>query len=68
MRWCTISASRGLTQRKARNVGRLRHRRQLLATWVVHDLGHIAQTVRVMAKQLGDAMWPWCAYLPIVDR
>jgi hypothetical protein len=24
---------------------------QLLATWVVHDLGHIAQTARVMAKQ-----------------
>ena len=24
--------------------------RQLLATWVAHDLGHIAQTARVMAK------------------
>ena len=25
--------------------------RQLLATWVAHDLGHLAQTARVMAKQ-----------------
>src|SRR5688572_14629470 len=25
--------------------------RQLLAAWVVHDLGHVAQVVRVMAKQ-----------------
>lgn len=25
--------------------------RQLLASWVVHDLGHIAQTTRVMAKR-----------------
>jgi hypothetical protein len=42
--------------------------RQLLATWVVHDSGHIAQTVRVMAKQYRDAIGPWRAYLPIVDR
>jgi len=28
----------------------------LLATWVVYDLGHIAQTVRVMAKQYRDAI------------
>ena len=43
--------------------------RQLLATWVVHDLGHIAQTARVMAKQYREAIGPWRAYLPIVtDR
>ena len=42
--------------------------RQLLATWVAHDLGHIAQTARVMAKQYRDAIGPWRAYLPIVDR
>lgn len=42
--------------------------RQLLATWVVHDLGHIAQTARVMAKQYGGAIGPWRAYLPIVTR
>ena len=42
--------------------------RQLLATWVVHDLGHIAQIARVMAKQYKDAIGPWRAYLPIVTR
>jgi len=42
--------------------------RQLLATRVVHDLEHIAQTVRVMAKQCRNAIAPWRAYLPIVDR
>ena len=41
---------------------------QLLATWVVHDLGHIAQTSRVMAKQYRGEIGPWRAYLPIVDR
>ncbi len=42
--------------------------RQLLSTWVVHDLGHIAQTSRVMAKRYREAIGPWRAYLPIVDR
>ena len=42
--------------------------RQLLATWVAHDLGHIVQISRVMAKQYRDAIGPWRAYLPIVDR
>lgn len=42
--------------------------RQLLATWVAHDLGHLAQTARVMAKQYRDAVGPWRAYLPIMDR
>jgi hypothetical protein len=41
---------------------------QLLAAWVVHDLGHLAQTARVMAKQYRDDVGPWRAYLPIVDR
>ena len=41
---------------------------QLLATWVVHDLGHLAQTSRVMAKQWREEVGPWRAYLPIVDR
>jgi len=41
---------------------------QLLATWVAHDLGHIAQTARVMAKQYRDAIGPWRAYLSIMDR
>lgn len=41
---------------------------QLLATWVVHDLGHLAQIGRVMAKQYGDAVGPWQAYLPVLHR
>ena len=41
--------------------------RQLLATWVAHDLGHIAQTARVMAKQYREEVGPWRAYLPIMD-
>jgi hypothetical protein len=39
---------------------------QLLSTWVVHDLGHVAQVVRVMAKQYGEAVGPWRAYLSIL--
>ena len=43
--------------------------RQLLAAWVVHDLGHIAQVARVMAKQYREAIGPWAPYLPVVtDR
>lgn len=42
--------------------------RQLLATWVAHDLGHVAQTARVMAKQYRRAVGPWRAYLPVMDR
>ena len=41
--------------------------RQLLATWVVHDLGHLAQVSRVMAKQYGDEVGPWKAYLPVLS-
>jgi len=42
--------------------------RQLLATWVAHDLGHLAQTSRVMAKRYREAVGPWRAYLPVLDR
>ncbi len=41
---------------------------QLLATWVAHDLGHLAQVARVMAKQYRDVVGPWRAYLSIMDR
>lgn len=41
---------------------------QLLATWVVHDLGHLAQITRVMAKQYREAVGPWQAYLPVLHR
>jgi hypothetical protein len=43
--------------------------RELLAAWVVHDLGHLAQVARVMAKQYRDEIGPWVPYLPVVtDR
>ena len=42
--------------------------RQLLATWVAHDLSHLAQTARVMAKRHREAVGPWREYLPIMDR
>lgn len=42
--------------------------RQLLAAWVVHDLSHIGQIVRVMAHQYRDAVGPWKAYLPVLTR
>ncbi len=40
----------------------------LLATWVVHDLGHVAQISRVMAKQYANEVGPWAEYLPILTR
>lgn len=40
---------------------------QLLASWAVHDLGHIRQIVRVMAKRYTEAVGPWRAYLTILS-
>ncbi|HJV21672.1 MAG TPA: DinB family protein [Holophagaceae bacterium] len=40
----------------------------LLATWVVHDLGHLAQAARVMAKRYTAEVGPWVDYLPILTR
>ncbi len=42
--------------------------KQLLSTWVVHDLGHIAQISRVMAKQYKNEVGPWQAYLGILKK
>lgn len=42
--------------------------KQLLATWVVHDLGHVSQVVRAMAKQYSGAVGPWRAYLSILGK
>ena len=39
---------------------------QLLATWVVHDLGHIRQIVTYMANKYSDAVGPWKQYLSIL--
>jgi hypothetical protein len=40
--------------------------KQHLATWVAHDLDHLAQIVRVMAKRYGDTVGPWRAFLSIL--
>lgn len=42
--------------------------RQLLATWVAHDLSHITQVARTMATQYRDAVGPWREYLSVMDR
>ncbi|HKV12435.1 MAG TPA: DinB family protein [Thermoanaerobaculia bacterium] len=42
--------------------------RQLLATWVVHDLNHIAQISRVLARRHAEEVGVWRAYLSILNR
>ena len=42
--------------------------RQHLATWVVHDLTHLTQIVRVLAGQYRDAVGPWRAYLSVLGK
>ena len=65
-------ASMELTDRMLDRVGR--HpafgsvtMRQLLATWVAHDLDHVMQIARVLARQYADAVGPWRAYLRIIN-
>jgi hypothetical protein len=41
--------------------------RQLLSTWVIHDLTHIAQITRVMAKQYKSEMGPWIEFFRIMN-
>ena len=41
--------------------------KQLLSTWVVHDLTHIAQITRVMAKQYREEIGPWIEYFRILN-
>ncbi len=40
--------------------------KQLLSTWVVHDLSHLNQTARVMAKQYNEEVGEWKKYLSIL--
>lgn len=40
--------------------------RQLLATWTVHDLHHVAQICKGMARQYTAEVGPWVAYLGIL--
>ena len=39
----------------------------LLSTWVVHDLTHIAQITRVMAKQYKEEIGPWTEFFRILE-
>jgi len=65
-------ASLGLTEADLDRRGRhpelgvvtLRH---LLATWVAHDLDHVVQISRVLARQYSDEVGPWRAYLRIIS-
>jgi hypothetical protein len=41
--------------------------RQLLATWVAHDLDHLMQISRVLARQYSDEVGPWRAYLRVIS-
>ncbi len=42
---------------------------QLLATWAVHDLDHLGQIARTLAKAHTRAVGPWGQYLSILkDR
>jgi hypothetical protein len=41
--------------------------RQLLATWLAHDLDHVTQISRVLARQYSDEVGPWRAYLRIIS-
>ncbi|MCZ6688128.1 MAG: DinB family protein [Planctomycetota bacterium] len=42
--------------------------RQLIATWVAHDLGHFGQIVRAMAKQYAGHVGPWASFMPVLSR
>ena len=41
--------------------------RQLLSTWVAHDLDHLMQLSRVLARQYSDEVGPWRAYLRVIS-
>lgn len=41
--------------------------KQLLSAWVVHDLGHIHQLTRVMAKNYKAEAGPWTKYLSVLQ-
>ena len=41
---------------------------QLLSTWTVHDLDHLSQISRIMAKQYTKQTGPWVAYLKILNQ
>ena len=40
---------------------------QLLSTWTVHDLTHLSQIIRVMAKQYKTSIGPWVNYIRLLS-
>jgi hypothetical protein len=42
--------------------------RELLSTWVVHDLTHISQILRVMAERYRADVGPWKEFLGILKK
>ena len=42
--------------------------RQLLATWVVHDLSHLSQITRIMARAYTEGVGPWTQYFRVLQR
>lgn len=41
---------------------------QLISTWTVHDLDHLSQISRVMAKQYKEEIGPWIQYMRIINQ
>jgi hypothetical protein len=41
---------------------------QLIATWATHDLAHIVQIARTMAKQYHATVGPWKKYLSVLQK
>jgi hypothetical protein len=41
--------------------------RQLLSTWVAHDLDHLVQIARVLARQYSDEVGPWRVNLRVIN-
>lgn len=42
--------------------------RQVLSTWLAHDLTHLAQIGEVLARRYREDVGPYRAYLPALDR
>lgn len=42
--------------------------RQLISTWVVHDLDHLSQIAHEMAKRYKAEVGPWLEYLGVLKR
>jgi len=40
--------------------------RQLIATWTAHDLGHVVQVSRVMARRYKQEVGPWAGFLSVM--